>query len=107
MKKTSLLMFVLVVLAACAQRPDAIAPVSMAGAFDKISCRQASELLNAERVKLAALSKQQNDAATGDAIGVFLIGVPMSSVGGGDKAGEIATSKGKIVAFENRLQACR
>jgi len=107
MKTTSAILLSIIAFSGCAQRPDAIAPVSMAGAFDGISCQKASELLNVERVNLAALSKQQNDAATGDAIGVFLIGVPMSSVGGGDKAGNIATSKGKIVAFENRLQRCR
>lgn len=44
---------------------------------------------------LAALEKQQSSAATGDALGVFLIGVPTTSLTGGDKAGEIAVEKGK------------
>ncbi|WP_304951453.1 hypothetical protein [Sulfitobacter sp.] len=91
---------------ACAQRPDAIAPVSMAGAYDGVSCRSAQQLLAAERQNLSALSAQQNQAANGDALGVFLIGVPMSSVTGGDKAGDIASSKGKIVALENRMLRC-
>lgn len=106
MKKVTLLCCGLIVLSACAQRPDAIPPVSMAGAYDGVTCRKASELLSVEREKLVALSKQQNSAATGDAFGVFLLGVPLSSVGGGDKAGEIGSTKGKIVALENRTLRC-
>jgi hypothetical protein len=107
MKRIALLGFCLAMVGACAQRPDAIPPVSMAGAYDGVTCRKASELLSGEREKLIALSKQQNSAATGDAFGVFLLGVPLSSVGGGDKAGEIGSTKGKIVALENRMLRCR
>lgn len=104
--RSFLLVSSLLALAACAQRPDAISPVSMGNAFVSVPCRDAHGMLQEERHNLNALSQQQNSAATGDAIGVFLIGVPMSSVGGGDKAGEIATSKGKVVALENRLLSC-
>lgn len=91
---------------ACTPRPDSIAPVSMTGAFDQMSCSQAKTNLNAERVKLAALEKQQNAAATGDAIGVFLILVPVSKLTGGDVAGEVATSKGTVLALEQRVASC-
>lgn len=104
--RSLLIVAVFATLAACAQRPDAIAPVGMGNAFVSVPCHDARMMLQEERHTLTSLSAQQNSAATGDAIGVFLIGVPMSSVGGGDKAGEIATSKGKIVALENRLLAC-
>lgn len=93
-------------LAACAQSPSAIAPVSMGNAFASVSCTDARAGMTAERANLASLSTAQKSAVTGDAIGVFLIGVPLSSLSGGDKAGEIATSKGKIVALENRLMNC-
>jgi hypothetical protein len=42
----------------------------------------------------------------GDAIGVFLIGVPVSSLSGGDKEGLIAAAKGKELALQNRLLGC-
>ena len=93
-------------LAACAPGPDAIAPVSMAGTYDRTSCAQAQVALTAERATLAALSEQQRNAQTGDAIGVFLLAVPVSSLTGGDKTGLIATSKGKVLALEARLAAC-
>jgi hypothetical protein len=42
----------------------------------------------------------------GDAVGVLLIGVPISSLSGSDKEGLIAASKGKIIAMETRLRSC-
>ena len=61
---------------------------------------------NGTRPEIDALSSQQRSAVAGDAVGVFLIGVPMSSLTGGDKAGEIATAKGKMNALEARLLSC-
>jgi hypothetical protein len=95
--------------AGCAKRPDAIAPVAInENVFSMMSCEQIAVELAAERNKLAALSAQQNQAATGDAVGVFLIGVPASSAFGGDKEGELAVSKGMALAMENaqRAKAC-
>ncbi|MFG5384449.1 hypothetical protein [Yoonia sp. R2-816] len=106
MKKSVLLVLVAIALAACAKRPDAIAPVSMGNAFSSVSCNQARTMLNTERSQLATFSAAQNTAANNDALGVFLIGVPMGSVSGGDNEGNIAASKGKILALENRLLTC-
>lgn len=95
---------------ACAKRPDAIVPVDIPmAAYTNMSCQALSQELNKERAKLANLSRQQNDAATGDAVGVFLIGVPTSSTFGGDKEGEVAVSKGKVNAIENaaRSKGCK
>ena len=93
-------------LAACAQSPDAIAPVSLTGAYNGVSCNTARSLLIQERSTLSALSAAQKKAVSGDAVGVFLIGVPVSSLNGKDKEGAIATSKGKILALESRLLTC-
>lgn len=107
--KFNVLLVVLPVLAmaACAKSPSAIAPVSMGDAYGAVSCQQAQAMLNAERAKLAPLESAQTGAVMGDAVGVFLVGVPVASLTGGDREGEIATSKGKIVALEARLQACQ
>ena len=93
--------------AACTPRPDSIAPVPMTGAFSSLSCAQASSQLATERQNLAILSEQQNRAATGDAVGVFLLLVPVSKMTGGDKAREVGTSKGKVLALEQRLGSCK
>lgn len=92
--------------AACAQSPSAIQPVSMGNAYAGLSCSNARAMLATEQQTLSVLTDAQNGAVAGDAIGVLLIGVPVSSLSGGDKAGDIATSKGKIVALEARLTRC-
>jgi len=95
---------------ACAKRPDAIVPVDIPmAAYTNLSCQALASELVKERNTLASLSKQQNEAATGDAVGVFLIGVPASSTFGGDKEGQVAVSKGKVNAIENaaRSKGCK
>lgn len=104
--KNIFLIIPLVATVACTPRPESIAPVSMTGAFNAVSCRDASSQLATERQKLVGLEKQQNSAATADAVGVFLVLVPISKLTGGDKAGEIGASKGKVLALEQRLQTC-
>ncbi len=90
----------------CAKRPDAIVPVEIPmAAYSNQSCQGLALELIKEQKTLASLSKQQHDAATGDAMGVFLIGVPMSSTFGGDKEGQVAVSKGKVTAIESSLKA--
>lgn len=66
MKRFVLLMSMFAGVAGCATPPDKIVGVPNAG-----PCTQA------DRERLAIVSNQQNKAATGDALGVFLIGVPV------------------------------
>lgn len=104
--RTLLALAALPLIAACAPGPDSIAPIPMGSAFASYDCRAASTDLAAERKNLSALEAKQRGAATGDAIGVFLIGVPTSSLTGGNKAGEIGASKGKVLALEARIATC-
>lgn len=69
-----------------------------------MDCKTLTAELETERTKLSALSQAQNEAATADAVGVFLVGVPAASLTGNDNEGEIAVSKGKIVAIEANTQ---
>lgn len=96
----------LAALSGCAKRPDAIVPVDIPiAAYANLDCKQIADEIVKENGNLAALSKAQNDAATGDAVGVFLIGVPMSSVVGGDKEGQIAVTKGKVLSLDSASKA--
>ncbi|MDI6025605.1 hypothetical protein QBK99_05230 [Corticibacterium sp. UT-5YL-CI-8] len=91
---------------ACAKRPDAIVPVDIPmAAYGNLDCAGLAQELIKERNALTSLSKQQHEAATGDAVGVFLVGVPMSSTLGGDKEGQVAVSKGKVNAMESSIKA--
>jgi len=98
---------ILVLSAACTPRSEAIAPVSMTGAFSAMNCNQAATELVTERQKLTVLEANQNLAATTDALAVFLVLVPVSKITGGDKAGEVGSSKGKVIALEQRLSTCK
>ena len=102
MKRIVVAMAALAVTAGCAKRPDAIAPVAIPmEAYTQMECAKLEADLATERANLAALSKSQNDAATGDAFMVFMVGVPLVSAAGGDKEGLLAVSKGKVQAMES------
>lgn len=95
-------------LSACAKNPDAIAPVAMpVNAYSGLTCDQLVTEHRRSTAALAAVSQQQKQAATGDAVGVFLIGVPVSSLSGGDKEGLVAQHKGEIVAIEGAMRGQR
>ncbi len=104
--KTVIVGAVMISLAGCAETSSAVEPVSMGNAFESLSCNQVVPMLNEERQRVAALSQQQNNAAAGDAIGVFLIAVPVSSLTGGDVSGDLAAAKGRSIALENRARTC-
>ena len=91
---------IMILLAGCATRPDKIAATDYPdAAYTSLDCRAlASEKAKRDR-ELYQLAQKQNDAANGDAFGVFLIGVPLSSLAGDDKKTEIATVKGKLAAI--------
>lgn len=93
-------------IAACAKSPDSIPAIPMTGAFDALSCTAAQSTLTAEQAALVTLETTQRQAVTGDALGVFLIGVPVSSLTGGDVSGLIGVSRGKILALQSRLLRC-
>ncbi|RAX40746.1 hypothetical protein [Rhizobium tropici] len=106
MTKRFFAVLVLLPLAACAKRPDAIVPTDIPmAAYSNLDCPALSRELTTEQGKLTALSQDQNNAANGDAFGVFLVGVPMSSLTGGDKEGLISVEKGKVISIQNTMKA--
>lgn len=99
--KTIITAAIAVAAVGCAKQPDAIVPVSIPmDAYTGMSCEKLATELVTEETTLATLSKSQKQAATGDAVGVFLVGVPLASATGGDKEGSIAVSKGKVEAMK-------
>jgi len=105
--KMNAAMLAALALAACAPGPDAIAPASMPPAtYAGLTCAAAATLRDQTAIHLSALEEQQRSAATGDALGVFLVGVPVSTLAGRDQAGTIATEKGRLLALDARLARC-
>jgi len=70
-----------------------------------MDCQRLASELSIERARLGGLEAAQNNAATGDAVGVFLVGLPVSSAFGGNQEGQLAVSKGRVIAIENALGA--
>jgi hypothetical protein len=101
MTKVLPLFVLLCFVAACAKSPENIAAVEIGSdAYSRHSCTQ----LKAEKLKITQdlenLSAAQKNAASGDAMGVFLLGLPLSSMSGNDKEALIAVAKGKIQAID-------
>jgi hypothetical protein len=93
-------------LGACATRASGVVPMSISAMeYANLSCSQTRTALDGAREREITLSKQQNNAATMDAVGVFLLAVPASSLFGGNKEGELARAKGEVRALEGALQS--
>ncbi|WP_311030919.1 hypothetical protein [Mesorhizobium koreense] len=89
-------------LSACAKNPESIAPMTMPiNAYSGLDCRQLGSEHQKTSLQLQQVEAAQRQAVTGDAVGVFLIGVPVSSLSGSDRAGEVAQYKGEMVAIES------
>ena len=92
---------VLAIIAACAQKPENIAAANIgSNEYRGYSCKNLAEAKLQHSQNLANLSADQKKAATGDAIGVVLLGIPLSSMSGGDKETAIAVTKGHLQSIE-------
>tara|TARA_R100000935_G_scaffold26969_1_gene47066 strand:- start:629 stop:961 length:333 start_codon:yes stop_codon:yes gene_type:complete len=90
---------------ACAKMPDQIAAADIGGQqYDRYSCKQLAEAKLAQSQNLSNLSAKQKAVAEGDAVGVALLGMPLSSMSGGDQETNIAVTKGHIEAIDQRSQ---
>lgn len=99
-----------VVLGACAKQPDQIAAVEIEDHdYARLSCSQLANRKTRIEQDLTNLSAAQKSAASGDAWGVFLLGLPVSSMSGNDKEAAIAIAKGRLQAIERTVGAknCR
>jgi hypothetical protein len=95
----------LAILAGCAAKPETIAPAYVSTIpYETWTCAQlASEAQHIEGAMTSAYA-QQNQARTNDAVGVFFIGLPVSSMSGGNIAPQIATLKGQQEAVRQTMQ---
>jgi len=95
-----------IILAGCAARPEDIAAADIgSGVYNGQSCSQLEERRLHYSQQLEAQSADQNRAATGDAWGVFLLGLPMSSMSGNDRETDIAITRGHLNEIERARQA--
>ncbi|MCT4557352.1 MAG: hypothetical protein N4A61_04755 [Pelagimonas sp.] len=104
MRKT-LLISTLFLAAACAKNPDEIAAVEIGkNEYKGYSCKRLTQTKLEHTQALENASANQKKAATGDAVGVILLGLPISSMAGGDEETNIAVTKGHIQAIEREQE---
>lgn len=90
--------------AGCAKSPESIAPSYVSEVpYQSYSCAQ----LGQEKARLeqayAVTAKAQDDARTGDALGVLFLGLPTSTLSGGNVAAEVASLKGQMTAVDRTI----
>jgi len=103
MKRTVATLTACLLGAACANRPDSIhASYVSHEKYMELDCPSLVARMSSTRDDLAKQSEVQNAKATGDAIGVFLFGIPFSKLEG-DVEGEIARLKGEIEAIDTAM----
>ncbi len=84
----------------CASRPESIrASFVSHEKFMGLDCTQLATRMMDTRAELEKYSKMQDSKATGDAVGVFLLGIPFSKLSG-DHEGDVARLKGEIEAVD-------
>ena len=94
----------LFIFSSCANRASSVPPVAVPSAnYKGLSCAETKVMLEQKTKAKNALLKQQNNAATADAVFVFLTLVPLGSVFGADKEGELAQAKGEVLALQGAV----
>lgn len=89
-------------LAACATPPAKVEALEVSTAqYSGMNCRQLREVQSTWDKNVVTLSEQQQNARTGDTIGVILIGIPASSLSGGDVEIKLAEAKGHAKAVQS------
>ncbi len=90
-----------VFVAGCASRPEHIKPTYVSeDRYLGWTCEQLTVESHRLADALAVASEKQKKTASGDAAGVFLIGLPVSSMSGGDIEPEVARLKGETEAVQ-------
>jgi len=93
-----------IAIAGCASRATSIAPTAVPSAnYKGLNCDETKTLLAQKMATKNALVTSQNNAATGDAVGVFFVLLPVGSIFGADKEGELAQAKGEVMALNGAV----
>ena len=93
-------------LAGCAQRPEAVAPMPVSTAqYQDTSCADLGRQLAGLNDRIAELSVRQQSKRVTDTVGWIFFAVPMGSIGSSDSRPRIALHKGERNAVERVMQS--
>jgi hypothetical protein len=95
-RKLSLVCVAAALAAGCAKSPESIAPAYISPlSYQNFACDQLAEENVRVAAALAQASQQQRDARTNDTVGVIFLGLPVSTLSGGNVADQVARLKGE------------
>lgn len=98
----------LLALAGCSEPPENIAAADIGqGAYGTLNCQQLADARFTRQQELEELSQLQRRARSGDTVGVVLLGLPLSRMGGGDRETQIAVTRGHLNEIDRERQAKR
>ena len=90
----------MVSLVACANRPESISASFVSHErYVHLECTDLARRMAEARAEVDKFSKLQDEKANGDAVGVFLLGIPFSKLTG-DHEADVARAKGHVEAIE-------
>lgn len=96
MRKSFLVCVAAALAAGCAKSPESIAPAYISPlSYQSLACDQLAEENARVSAALAQASQQQRDARTNDTVGVIFLGLPVSTLSGGNVADQVARLKGE------------
>lgn len=104
MRKLMLVAALAALAAGCAKSPESIAPAYVSDRiYNDLDCGQLAEEQRNLQSALSVASQQQSDARTNDIVGVVLLGLPVSTLSGGNVAYQVADLKGHLRAVEQSM----
>ena len=88
-------LFLIFVIGGCAKAPESIAPAYVSPEIYKpYNCDQLAQEQARVSAALAKASQAQEDARSNDIVGVIFLGLPVSTLSGGNVAHQVAQLKG-------------
>ena len=107
MKKLTIsifLIFLFISFSSCTSRASGVAPVAVSiMEYQDLSCEETKALLAQKREEENALTQAQDNAATGDGVGGFLLLIRVGSLTGNDVSGDLALANGEVNALERAV----
>lgn len=101
MKNILIVVSAIIFLSSCAKSPESIAPAYTSPlTYKGLGCNQIAQELGRVDNALVQSYTQQRNARSNDTMGVILLGLPVSSLSGGNVADQVAKLKGEKEALE-------
>jgi hypothetical protein len=98
-----------VMVSACAATPESIGPSYVSEmTYQNWTCEQLVQEMGRLNAAYTTAADQQHKARSNDTVGVIFLGLPVSSLSGGNVAAQVASIKGNQAAVERAatLKSC-